>query len=153
MSRKDRERQRKKQKWETEDAGIKARWQKAPQMKAALRAKGCVLPFYDFLDSYEVEFKKLVAWAKAEFRSLHDVYEVSHADLDNDSNWTRLGLPKHWQQVRFDCDGDLAASYTKRDSNANMRGSTVAFRDDTNNLHTIVEVLRNPVCGLEHCTF
>jgi len=150
---KERKRQRKQKQWEREKAEIEDRWRKAPHMKAALRAKGCILPFYDTLDSYEAEFGKLVAWAKAEFRSLHEVYEVSPIDLDDEGDWGRLGLPADWTQILFDCDDALAASYTTRDTTANLRGATTGFRDATGEFHTIIQVVKNPACQWEHKEF
>ena len=119
-------------------------------MKVALKAKGCVLPFFDTLDSFEAEFKKLVAWAKTDFPSLHEVFEVSPADLDAEGDWGRLGLPGDWVQVRFDCDDELAASYTARDTTANLRGATTGFHDGSGGFHTIIQVVKNPACRWEH---
>jgi hypothetical protein len=147
---KERKRQRKQEQWEREKAEAEDRWRKAPQMKAALRAKGCVLPFYDTLDSYEAEFKKLVVWAKGSFRSLHEVFEVSPTDLDDEGDWGRLGLPADWTQIRFDFDHELASSYIARDTEANLRGVTTGFHDTTGGFHTIIQVIKNPACRWEH---
>ena len=43
MSKKERGRQWKQSQWERKKAEIEERWRLAPQMKAALKAKGCVL--------------------------------------------------------------------------------------------------------------
>lgn len=88
-------------------------------MKAALRANNCVIPFYDALDSYEAEFKKLVVWAKTDFQSLHDVFEVSPAELDQESGWARLGLPAVGSRFGSNATMKLATSYMDRDISAN----------------------------------
>jgi hypothetical protein len=150
MSKRDRDRAEKQRQWEKEKTEIEKSWKAARQLKAALRSKGCILPFYDTLDSWEAEFKKLVTWAKSEFSSLHEVFEATAEELDVEGNWTRLGLPADWTQVRYDCDDDLAASYTARDSKANLRGGAIGFHDADGGFHTIIRVLKNPVCKWEH---
>lgn len=117
---KERRKQRDQALWEREKKELEERRKNGPAMKVALRAKGCVLPLYDFLDSYEDEFKKIVTWAKTEFRSLDDVFERSPDEMDND--WKRLGLPDDWQQIFFSCDDEHAASYNDGDPNATLRG-------------------------------
>ena len=62
---KERERRRKQEQWERENAQITDTRRLAPRMKRDLRAKGCVLPFYETLDAYEEEFHRVVAWAKS----------------------------------------------------------------------------------------
>src|SRR5262249_47608528 len=52
----------------------------APLIKSHLKARGCDLPFYDYLDSYEEEFQRIVARAEAEYPSLIDVRVVEHDD-------------------------------------------------------------------------
>lgn len=146
MSKKDRDRERKQRQrqWRQEKDRIVDLWSKAPQVKAALNAMGCLLPFYEGLDSYETEFKKVIAWAKTTFRSLHEVFEVDDRLVDDDSNWTQFGLPLDWTQVMFDCDDPLAASYTARDHQANMRANAVGFHDASGGFHTIIRILKNP---------
>src|SRR5262245_877580 len=145
---KDRKRQQKQQQWEREKAEIEDRRRKAPQVKAALRVKGCVLPFYDALDSAEEEFKRLAHWAKATFRSLHEVFEVGAEQFGED--WRQLGLPADWEQIQFDCDDERAASYMVRDTKANLRGSTTGFFDGSGGFHTVIQISKNPACHWEH---
>jgi hypothetical protein len=136
--------------WEKENADIENRWQLAPAAKAALRRQGCVLPFYDYLDSFETEFANLVAWGKAEFRTLHAVFEVAATEPNEDRSWMRLHLPADWTQIRFDFDGEVADSYVAPDKSANLRGSTIGFWDVAGHLHTVVQVLKNPECQWVH---
>lgn len=145
---KERRKQQEQAQWERENKQLREIRSNVLEKKAALKAKGCFLPFYDFLDSYEDEFKKVVAWARTEFRSLHDVFELLPDEMDND--WKRLGLPGDWQQIFFKCDDEHAASYNDDDPNANLRGGAVGFLDFNNNLHTIIQVIKNPQFGKKH---
>jgi len=150
MVKNDRRQERKQRQWEKESAEIVARWRRAPHVKAALREKGCVLPFYDTLDSYETEFKRLVTWAKTEFRSLHAVFEASPAELEDEGDWVQIGLPADWVQVRFQCDDELASSYSVRDTTANLRGATTGFHDADGGFHTIIQVVKKLECQWQH---
>jgi hypothetical protein len=146
----DRKRKARQARWERERADVENRRKMAPRTKAALRAKGCVLPFYDALDSAEEEFKKVVAWAKPTFTSLHEVYEVGAEELDDEAHWQRLGLPGDWRQVRFEIDDELAESYKAPDSEASLRGAATGFLDSKGGFHTIIRVIKNPPCQWEH---
>jgi hypothetical protein len=149
MPNKDRERQQRQ--WEKENAVIQQYRRHGPQMKAALRAKGCVLPFYELLDSSEEAFGNLVAWAKQEFHTLHEVYETEHDILKTKKGKEHLRLPESWEQVIFDCkDSPEIASYNDPDDKANLRGGTTAYRDSEGGLHTVVEVGKNPPVRWEH---
>jgi hypothetical protein len=144
MSKNRRKAQQKQEQWEREKAAIEDRREFGPQMKAALQAKGCILPFYDGLDLAEDEFRKLVAWAKAVFPSLHEVYEVNSVDFNLPSNSERLGLPGDWSQIFFSCNDERSSSYAIREPQANLRGATTAFEDPAGGLHTVIEVIKNP---------
>jgi hypothetical protein len=149
VARKDRE--RKQRQWEKENAQIQQYRRLAPQMKAALRGQGCVLPFYEVLDSAEEEFGKLVVWAKTAFRTLHEVHEIDLETLKAKKRNEWLRLPPDWEQVFFDCrDSPESASYNDPDDGANLRGATTAYRDSAGGLHTVVEVVKNPAVRWEH---
>jgi hypothetical protein len=92
MSRKEkaRKKQAKQAQWEQKKAQREEQRKNAALMKAALQAKGCILPYYEYVDSAEEEFKRLVVWGKSAFRSLHGIFEVSTADLDLDNYRERL---------------------------------------------------------------
>lgn len=150
MKRKDKERKQEQAQaeWERENKLFQKFRATGPEMKKALRAKGCNLPFYDFLDSYEDEFKKMVAWAKSQFRSLHEVYEMMPAEMDQ--GWQQHGLPSDWTHIKFKCDDDHASSYLDEDPNAGLRGGAICFHDSSGQVRTIIEVIRNPKIGKRH---
>jgi hypothetical protein len=148
MAKKDKQEEARRQaKWKEEKARIEERRKVGPKMKAHVRAKGCNLPFYDGIDSAEEEFHRLVVWAKEQCRSLHAVFEAEGKLIDDAAS---LGLPADWEQVTFDMDDQVAESYLARDSKANLRGMTVAFRDAKGEFHTVILVIKNPDCSFEH---
>ena len=148
---KERERKRKQEQWEKEAAQITFNQRFASRMKRDLRAKGCVLPFFEMMDSSEEEFHRVVEWAKSEFQTLHGVFEVDEAILDGSPDRHKLQVPEGWQQVIYQCeDEDLARSYKATDTPANIRGAATEFLDETGGVHTVIEVIRNPSCSFEH---
>jgi hypothetical protein len=147
---KDKQRKRKKVQWDLEKAEIENYRKLGPGYKAALRTKGCVLPFYEILDSAEEEFHRIVTCAKSVHPSLHEVYEVEMDDLEDEVGWKRLGLPSDWSQVFYTCEDELAESYQAKDKSANLRGAATAFFDDRGGFHTIIQVIKNPKCDWEH---
>src|SRR4051812_38657038 len=106
---KERERRRKQEQWAKESAQITANQRFAGRMKRDLRAKGCVLPFYEMMDSSEEEFNRVAAWAKSEFRTLHGVFEVDAAVLDGPTHPHRLQVPEGGQQVIYKCEDEHPA--------------------------------------------
>jgi hypothetical protein len=147
---KERERKRRKAQWEREKAEIDNYRRFGPRFKSALRAKGCVLPFYEALDSAEDEFRRIVEWAKANHPSLQGVFEVGVDDLDDEEGWRRLGLPSDWTQVFYTCGDEAAQSYKSRDTTANLRGAATGFFDGGGVFRTIIQVIKNPECSWEH---
>ena len=68
---KAKEKAKQKRKWERQDADFKDFRVKAPYVKRYLQSKGCDLPFYDYLDSYEEAFHRIAAsvrWRGSPFR-------------------------------------------------------------------------------------
>src|SRR4051794_26218781 len=102
----------------------------APLLKSYLKAKGCDLPFYDYLDSYEEEFQRLVVLAKAEYPSLVRVRLVNGDD--GRCGWSvaeRDGLT----EIVFDGDEpDEALGF--------VSGQTGCFADDQGVLRTLVRI-------------
>lgn len=95
--RKRQEKRAQKQKqWEEEDKTFKEFRAKAPYIKAILRSRGCILPFYDYLDSYADEFQRIAQAARTKHPSLLGVHEVDDAIFS--------GNEKHWSQLDY---GDL----------------------------------------------
>lgn len=101
----------------------------ASMLKAILRAKGCDLPFYDHLDSYEQEFQRIVAKAKGECRSLVNVRVVDDFGYCGDPELERNGLT----EIVF--DGDRADNGT-----GFVNGRTECFADDRGALRTFVQI-------------
>lgn len=137
-------------KWEKENAEIGRHRKMAPLLKAALRAKGCDLQFFELLDPYEAEFAKVVAWGKQEFPALYAVYEVDRKRLDDENGWRRLGLPTDWQRITLIIDDDVGKTYTAPDDAANLRGSTTVLQDRAGTIHYVIEVIKNPEFVLLH---
>src|SRR5689334_4590427 len=78
--RKDQERARRQRQWERENARFASLHAQAARLKPWLRSKGYDLPFYDGLDSYAEEFRRIAAEARADHTSLLGVEEVEDAD-------------------------------------------------------------------------
>lgn len=147
---KEAERKRRQAKWERENAAIEEARRVAPAMKAALKAKGCDLPFYESIDSAEDEFNRLVAWAKSTRWSLRGVFEMPYDEIDIEADWQRFGIPDDWVQLKYDCSDELAESYTARDKKANLRGAATGFRNKNGEFCTIIQVVRNFEYKFEH---
>ena len=111
----------------------------APQVKAALRAKGCDLPFYDFLDSYADEFARTVDEAKRQHPTLVAVHEVERVQF-REIDWSALGYA-NYQQIIFETDDDVG-DYGSDDPAANLSGKAAAFRDRNNELRTVIVLRR-----------
>jgi hypothetical protein len=146
---KQKERDRKQRQWEQEDKTIKDLRRKAPYIKMIVRGRGCVLPFYDYLDSYSDEFQRIDAAARAEHPSLIGVHEVDeHTFAESEKNWLKLGYG-NLQQVFFDMDRELS-EYGKGSPNANLCGSMSAFLDSDQNVRSVI-LIRQTVKGtLQH---
>jgi hypothetical protein len=149
-SKKDRANEDSQRQWAEEDARIQRFRSLAPGMKAELRKLGCNLPFYEWLDSYEAEFAKIVTWGKAEFHTLYDVFEVGKGKLDRQLGWRTLGLPADWSHLRIAFDDEAVQSYILPDDNACLRGSTTLFRDSAGLLRSVVRVIKNPEFTAKH---
>jgi hypothetical protein len=130
--------------WKAEKGQIERFRRLAPAMKTALREKGCDLPFYDMLDSFEDEFKKLAMWSKEQIPTIHEVYEVGIKDIGGPAQ--QPSLPADWQRIKLNCEEDIGRSYTAEDPNATLRGGVTWFRDANGGTHAVIEVLRSPPC-------
>ncbi|MFO0806737.1 MAG: hypothetical protein U0791_26830 [Gemmataceae bacterium] len=133
-------------KWQKENKKLASIRSKAPAVKRHLRSKGCDLPFYDLMDSYEDEFRRIVADAKRRFSSIVDVHEVDEQTY-RACDWPALGY-SGLQQVIFNSE-DAAPRYGEQESEANVCGYTSAFFDQGGKLRTGVMV-RNTVKDFEH---
>jgi hypothetical protein len=146
---KDKRRAAKQRRWEAENEQITSFRAKASEMKVALRAKGCVLPFYEFLDSYEDEFNAIVRAAALRFPSLVGAFEVDEAEyVTND--FTAHGVGADWDHLKFNTQDLLAETYNDRDPASNINGNTTAFLAPDGNLRILVWVRHQLKCKFEH---
>jgi hypothetical protein len=123
--------------WQQENESLQEFRRKAPHIKALLKMRGCVLPFFDYLDSYPDEFKRVADKAIAEHPTLVAVHEVDDKVFEKPENhWEELGYG-HLKQVFFTI-GDEFADYGKRSLDANLAGHTTAFLDREGDIHTVI---------------
>lgn len=148
-SQRDRRKEQAQRQWKSENAELLSFRKKAPFQKMILRSRGCDLPFYDFLDSYEAEFAKLVDEFMASHPTLIGIHEVEAEESDS-TDWGRFGGSADWRQVFYSCDDDATNTYGERDKKANIKGSTVTLRDPEGGIHTLVCICRNVKCASQH---
>lgn len=153
MSRKNKKkpnkRARKQDQWKRENEQLRDFRRKAPYYKTILQGRGCVLPFYDFLDSYADEFQRIVDHAKQEYGSLVDVHEVDeHIFDDSDRNWSNLGYGD-FDQIFFEV-GDEAPDYGSHSRDANLAGSMTAFLDAKQELQSVILIRRTVKTHVQH---
>ncbi len=146
---KSRNKDRLQKQWKAEQAQILSFRRKAPYMKTILRSRGCQLSFFDFLDSYEAEFAKLVDEYLASRPTLVGIHEADDKESES-TDWERFGGAADWQQVFYNCDDDATKTYGREDKRANVKGSTVTLRDTNGGIHTMVRICRNMKCAFRH---
>jgi hypothetical protein len=114
------------------------------QIKQFLVQRGLGQKFYDYLDSYADAFQREVTHAKQEYPTLLDVHELDEADYytqDVQHVIARLGYTGLKQLfVRAD---DLDEEYLASDRRSNISGYTVAFRNEQDDLRTIIFIRRS----------
>ncbi len=127
----------KQKQWEQEATTINEFRAKAPYIKAILRRRGCILPFYDYLESYADEFHRIADAARAEHPSLLGVHEVDDAVFSgSEKHWPKLGYGD-LQQIFFGIEEDVS-DYETVSPDANLCGSMSAFLDPNGNLRTVI---------------
>jgi hypothetical protein len=147
-TKKDREREQKQKQYQRLKATLEDFHRKGPYYVQLLRRRGCTWPFFDYLQSYEEEFWKIAAEAKAHHASLVGVYEVDGpADFEN-SNLERFGCSQTWTHLVFDCDDPLAEGYGKTQA-ANVRACVSQFLTDEGELRTLIRI-QKAVKGFPH---
>lgn len=138
-------RARRQRQWEEEDKTVRELRAKAPYIKMILRGRGCVLPFYDYLDSYLDEFQRIATAAKKEHPSLIGIHEVDDRTFaTSENNWSQLGCGD-LRQVFFNIDGNYS-DYGAASPDANLCGSMTAFLDSDQNVRSVI-LLRQTVKG------
>lgn len=110
-------------------------------LKPFLQKVGCDMAFYDYLDSYEVEFNRIVQAALSQRKSLVRVHEVSAEMLDA-PQWDTLGHAD-LQQLYFTIP-DECEDYVKTDAQANLRGSATFFLDQSAALKSVILIQKRP---------
>lgn len=144
---KQQEQARKRVRWKKEDDEIKDFRRKAPHMKKYLQGRGCILPFYDYLDSYADEFERIVGVARKEFPSLLGIHEVDDETYFKDK-WSQLGY-ENIQQIFFGID-DKYADYGTAVGKSNLCGSMIAFHDSNQEVRTLVLIRQKVEISAEH---
>lgn len=131
--------------WRKEEKLLQECKRRAPYIKKLMRNRGCDLPFYDLLDSYPEEFRRIVEWAKLEYPSLLSVLEVEDTVFARpQDHWDELGCGK-LTQVFFG-DNNLA-DYESGVTKARYAGVMAGLHDENKNLRTIV-LIRRSVKGI-----
>lgn len=151
QARKDRQRDRakKQRQWQQEDKTIREFRAKAPYIKMILRGRGCVLPFYDYLDSYADEFQRIADEAKAEHPSLIGIHEVDDPTFaENEKNWPKLGYGD-LEQIFFTIE-EAVPDYGAGSLDANLCGSTSAFLDSDQNVRSVILIRQTVRGSIQH---
>jgi len=117
--------------------------QTGKRLKPILRKVGCDLLFYDYLDSYEERFQRIVEHAKASIPMLAGIHEVPSGVLE-DTNWEELGYGD-LTQVFFSLS-DTFADYVKADAQGNLRGSATFFVDESGAERAVI-LIEKPSTG------
>lgn len=151
-SNESRNKDRVQQQWKAEQAQIMLFHRKAPYIKMILESRGCQLSFFDFLDSYEAEFGKLVDEYLASRPTLIGIYETDDEGLKS-TDWTRFGGAADWQQVFYNCYDDTTETYGRNDNQADVLGGMVTLRDTNGSIHTMIRICRNIKCAFRHKEF
>ena len=115
------------QQLKAEQARILSFRKKAPYIKMIMHSRGFQLTFFDFLDSYEAEFAKLVDEYLASRPTLIGIYETDDEGLKS-TDWARFGGADDWHQVFYNCDDDTTETYGRKDKQANVKGCMVTLR-------------------------
>lgn len=137
-----------KAKYEDEKATIENFRKVAPKLKPLLRRVGCDLPFYDFLDSYEEEFRRIVTTAIQQFPTLLSIHEVDDAEFLQ-PDWANFGVDAA-KQVFFNIDERFAQYGKGSNSKANIRGSATFFLGDDCCCKSVILIPRSPKCSFHY---
>jgi hypothetical protein len=146
---KKKSREAKRSQWKRENEQFEEFRLKAPYLKAVLKGRGCILPFYDFLDSYADEFQRIGASAMKSHWSLLGIHEVEHELFAaSDQNWPRLGYAD-LDQIVFDL-GDAAPGYGEKGIDATLAGSMTAFFDANRTVRSVILIRQTVKTRAQH---
>ena len=126
--------------WEDEVAVFRGFRENASEKKAHARRNGYKLPFFDYLDSYQEEFKKIGERAKKEFAPhLLDVIETDEAMVVRDS-WTEFGIPADWRHMVYHVEEkpEGETKHTTPGEMKNVFGVVHTFRTPADELRLLV---------------
>jgi len=116
----------------------------APSIKRLLKHKGCEQKFYDYLDDYREEFKRIADKAREEHPSLLGVHEIDDADYyaeDRGGLLQKFGYA-HLRQI-FVKAMDVDQEYLEISRRGTITGSTIALRDEAGNVRTLVFIRKS----------
>ena len=125
---------RNKQQFEEEKASVERFREIAPRMKKSLKGIGCDLPFYDYLDSYDLEFHRI---ANEALESIPSLLAVEEFDAENSGDSENPREYKGFRQVFFELDSRFN-NYTKRSPGSNVCGSATFMLNSSCELGTLI---------------
>jgi hypothetical protein len=116
--------------------------------KSYVKRRGCDLPFYDFLDSYEDEFNRIAAEAMSNYPSLLGIHEADES-VYRKRDWSAFGYGRpidlHWIYE--------VADYGDHNSKANMCGVASVFEGDDGRYRTAIMIRHAVKNKFEHREF
>ena len=117
------------------------RFQKAgPYMKQILRSRGADFGFCEYIDSYEVEFKKTAELAVQQHPSLLGVHEIDEDTYHREHpDWNELGYG-HLDYHTFSVEG--FDDYGRNADSSNICGSMSMFFDADRTVRSVVLIRR-----------
>jgi hypothetical protein len=116
--------------------------------KAYMRNRGCDLPFYDFLDSYEDEFNRITTEAMNTYPSLLGIHEVDEP-VYRKRDWSALGYGHPIDLTWTNEVGD----YDAYNSKANLCGVATIFEGEDGRYRTAIMIRRAVKNKFEHKEF
>jgi hypothetical protein len=112
-------------------------------VKRFLKQRGCEQKFYDYLDSYIDAFHREAGSAVEQFTSLLGVHEVDDQQYYASCDGTFVASVGYTGLTQiFVKTTDVGDEYLADDRKSNVNGATVAFRDISGSLKTIVMIRR-----------
>lgn len=112
---------------------------KAAMLKRFVKQRGHEQKFYDFLDSYTDAFYREAGNAVAQLSSLLGIHEVEDRRYYGDHDGAFAASLGYMGMTQvFVTPTDVGDEYLAADRKSNVNGATVAYRDNTGTLKTLV---------------
>jgi hypothetical protein len=146
--RKKTKREIKQAQWDREKKDIQTYRSLSPFVKKHLKNKGLRWSFYEFLDSAKDEFDKICQEAKDAHPTLWGVFEVDPDELDK-RDWSKYDIPNNWTLIEYTREANPLLETYGEDSDQDLRGNTVAFKDPEGKPHTLIRISK-VVGGVRH---